>query len=117
MRDRARAMRRAPTDAERILWSLIRRERLGLRFRRQAWLGKYIADFVCFSPLIVVEVDGSQHANNGYDALRDAEFGSRGYKVLRFWNNEVFDNPDGVCEAILRAAGRSTVPGVESRAR
>jgi very-short-patch-repair endonuclease len=117
MRDRARAMRKAPTDAERILWSLIRRERLGLRFRRQAWLGKYIADFVCFSPLIVVEVDGSQHANCDYDAARDAAFRGHGYTVVRFWNNEVFDNPDGVCEAILRAAGRSTVPRVDERAR
>jgi len=111
MRDRARAMRKAPTEAERAMWRLLRLERLGVKFRRQAWLGDYIADFVCFSPRLVVEVDGSQHAGSDYDATRDAAFQAHGYKVLRFWNGEVLRNPDGVCRTILAAMGRNELVG------
>lgn len=115
MRDRARSMRKAATPAERAMWRLLRLERLGVKFRRQAWFGDYIADFVCFSPRLVVEVDGSQHADSAYDAVRDAAFSARGYRVLRFWNNEVLRNPDGVCRAILAAMGRNELAGVAPR--
>ena len=107
LRDRARAMRREPTPAERAMWSLLRGHRLaGLKFRRQAPLGDYIADFICHFPKVIVECDGGQHADSAYDAARDAWFRSQGFQVLRFWNGEVIERPGGVAETILRALGR-----------
>jgi len=107
LRDRARAMRREPTPAERAMWGLLRSGRLaGLKFRRQAPLGAYIADFACHSSKVIVECDGGQHADSAYDAARDAWFRSRGFQVLRFWNGEVIERPGGVAESILRAVGR-----------
>jgi very-short-patch-repair endonuclease len=69
-------------------------------------LGDYIADFACKSPRIVIECDGGQHADSAYDQERDAWFKARGYKVFRFWNGEVIDNPDGVLSLILQGLGR-----------
>ena len=107
LRDRARAMRREPTPAERAMWSLLRGSRLaGLKFRRQAPLGDYIADFVCHFPKVIVECDGGQHADSAYDAARDAWLQSQGFTVLRFWNGEVIERPRGVAHTILRALGR-----------
>ena len=100
----ARKMRKEPTDAERLLWRRLRGRALGrLHFRRQTPIGPYIADFCCKSPRIVIELDGGQHADAA-DAFRDAWLAERDYKVLRFWNNEVLSNIEGVLEAILRAA-------------
>lgn len=97
LQDRARQMRREPTDAERRMWRLLRDRRLGsFKFRRQEQLGRYIVDFVCFDRKLIVEVDGSQHADNAYDAERDAWLRSRGFDVLRFWNNDVVTNSSGV---------------------
>ena len=107
LRDRARAMRREPTPAERAMWGLLRAGRLaGLKFRRQAPLGDYIADFMCHFPKVIVECDGGQHADSAYDATRDAWFRSQGFQVLRFWNGEVIERPRNVGEAILRAVGK-----------
>jgi len=107
LRDRARAMRREPTPAERTLWGLLRGGRLsGLKFRRQVPLGGYIADFACLYPKVIVECDGGQHADSAYDAARDAWFRAQGFQVLRFWNSEVDENSEAVAEAILRALGR-----------
>ena len=107
LRDRARAMRREPTPAERTMWSLLRGSRLaGLKFRRQAPLGDYIADFVCHFPKVIVECDGGQHADSAYDAARDAWLQSQGFTVLRFWNGEVIERPRGVADTILRALER-----------
>ncbi|MEC9432191.1 MAG: endonuclease domain-containing protein, partial [Pseudomonadota bacterium] len=106
LRDRARALRRDATPAERRLWRELRRAGLGARFRRQAPLGPYIADFLCLSARLVVELDGGQHndlAARARDAARDRFMQERGFRVLRFWNAEVFGNLDGVLEAIRLA--------------
>jgi very-short-patch-repair endonuclease len=97
----AKALRGAMTDSERALWSRMRQEQLGVKFRRQHPLGHYIADFACLSPKLIVELDGSQHAEHaGYDAKRDAFFAAQGFKVLRFATNEPLKNMDGVLTVI-----------------
>src|SRR5277367_6680388 len=89
-RSRARAMRRAPTGAERRLWRLLRDRRLdGLKFRRQVPIGPYIVDFLCVGARLIVEADGSQHNESPHDEVRDASLARGGWKVLRFWNHEV----------------------------
>jgi very-short-patch-repair endonuclease len=106
-RGQARQLRRAPTDAERKLWYLLRSLKpLGLHFRRQAPIGIYIADFAWHTGKIIVELDGSQHAQarQAYDEQRTAWLESQGYRVLRFWNNDVLKSPRSVGEAILAAA-------------
>jgi len=103
MRDRARAMRKAPTDAELAMWRIIGRDRLGVRFRRQHRLGGYIADFACPSHWLIIEVDGAQHLDSEYDTRRDAALQALGYRILRFWNVDVLQNPDGVGERIVKA--------------
>ncbi|WP_249138086.1 endonuclease domain-containing protein [Phenylobacterium montanum] len=100
-------MRRELTPAERRLWSALRGGQVGgLKIRRQVPIGLYIVDFACHSPRLVIECDGGQHADNAYDAERDAWLSTRGYRVLRFWNNEVNDNLEGVCSAILHVIGK-----------
>ena len=85
----ARVLRKNPTDAERRLWRHLRRKGLnGLRFRRQAPIGPYIVDFYCEARSLVIEVDGGQHGASA-DAARDAWLVSHGYRVLRFWNNDL----------------------------
>src|SRR5687767_13900919 len=98
----ARRLRANMTDAERKLWSLLRRKQLqGYRFRRQVPLGRYAADFACMSAHLVVELDGGQHAERSeQDERRTAWMESVGYRVLRFWNGEVFTNAEGVLETI-----------------
>ena len=108
---RARRMRGAPTEAERLLWEHLRGKRLGgYKFRRQMPIDEFIADFACFSSKLVVELDGEQHAENAScDAFRSSVMGRHGYRVLRFWNHEVFEDLDGVLAAI-RAELEGTVP-------
>ena len=98
----ARQLRANMTDAERKLWPLLRRKQLqGFRFRRQVSIGPYVADFACHSARLVVELDGGQHAERiERDKRRTAWLGSVGYRVLRFWNGEVFTNTEGVLETI-----------------
>lgn len=100
--DRVRNMRQAPTEAERLMWGALRSRRLdGLKFRRQVWIGAYIADFVCIEARLIVELDGSQHVEAGvYDSRRDTELANAGYRTLRFWNNDVTGNLVGVLDAI-----------------
>lgn len=102
----ARQLRKKPTEAELRLWSAIRRRQLdGLRFRRQVPLGSFIVDFACYDARLVIELDGGQHAEQQQaDAARTAWLESRGFQVLRFWNNEVFENLDGVLTVIRDAA-------------
>jgi very-short-patch-repair endonuclease len=98
-------MRREPTGAEAKLWSMLRGQRLGgLKFKRQEQLGDYIVDFVCFGSRVIVEADGGQHAESARDTVRDAWLTGQGFRVLRFWNNEILGNPDGVARVILDAA-------------
>jgi very-short-patch-repair endonuclease len=106
IRGRAHALRRTPTDAERKMWWLLcSMKPLGMHFRRQAPIGRYIADFAWHSGKIVIELDGSQHADvrKEYDLRRTAWLQSQGYCVLRFWNNDVLKSPRSVGEAILAA--------------
>jgi very-short-patch-repair endonuclease len=98
-------MRREPTDAEARLWAMLRGQRLGgLKFKRQEQLGDYIVDFVCFGSRMIVEADGSQHAHSAGDAVRDEWLTGQGFRVLRFWNNDILENPEGVARMILDAA-------------
>ena len=108
----ARSLRRNPTDAEKKLWSLLRRKQLsGYRFRRQVPIGPYVVDFACLAEHLVIEVDGGQHALSvDRDRQRTAWLEARGYKVVRFWNNEVLGNPDSVLQSILCALGEETPP-------
>jgi very-short-patch-repair endonuclease len=97
---RARAMRSAMTDAERKLWLALRDRRLKGKFRRQVPVGPFIADFVSYEYRLVIEVDGGQHANATSDDRRDRWFAVNNFKVIRFWNNDVLSNLDGVLETI-----------------
>ena len=104
-RDAARALRRAATETERVFWTLLLDRRLeGLKFRRQVPVGPYVADFAAIAARLVVEFDGSQHADDPSDRARDAFMEQQGWRVLRFWNNEALQNRAGVIEAILAAA-------------
>jgi adenine-specific DNA-methyltransferase len=106
-RSRARAMRGAPTDVELRLWRLLRDRRLnGIKFRRQVPVGTYIVDFLCVGAKLIVEADGSQHAESRRDIVRDAYLENRGWKVLRFWNNEMMQNQEGVLETIFAHAAK-----------
>lgn len=99
----ARALRANMTDAERAIWQHLRAEQMGVKFRRQAPIGRYIVDFVCFSHRLIIEIDGSQHADSASDTVRDAFLVAEGFKVLRFWNNEVLQQLDGVLEVVRLA--------------
>ena len=100
----ARTLRRESTDAEHWLWQHLRGRRLlGYKFRRQAPIGPYIADFVCKERRVVVEVDGSQHQEQrDYDQRRTAFLNSQGYQVLRYWNNEVLQQGEAVLASIAQ---------------
>ncbi|WP_417417035.1 endonuclease domain-containing protein [Hoeflea sp.] len=109
LRRNARRMRRAMTEAELILWNELRAHRLmGLGFRRQMPIGRYIVDFACPEHKLIVEVDGSQHAENQtYDQARTTYFQQQGWQVVRFWNDDVLIDIDNVCTHILRLIARS----------
>ena len=84
---------------------------LGARFRRQAVIGRYIADFACFAPKLVIELDGGQHAEQAvYDEARTRWLVAEGFVVLRFWNNDVLSNLDGIVESIAAALGNGSRP-------
>ncbi|CAI8018516.1 Uncharacterized protein HI_1162 [Geodia barretti] len=102
-RARSRHMRKNPTDAERALWNILRnRQVLGYKFRRQAPMGPYIVDFVCFENRLIIEVDGAQHMERAdYDVDRTTWLASAGYKVIRFWNNQVLEEMGAVRETIF----------------
>jgi len=102
----AKRLRGQPTDAESRLWYRLRRKQIdGHRFRRQSPVGPYVVDFLCAEAKLVVEVDGGQHTwRADDDAKRTAWLESQGYRVIRFWNNEISDNIEGVLETIVRAA-------------
>jgi very-short-patch-repair endonuclease len=101
----ARALRREMTGPEGKVWYLLRGRRLAdARFRRQHPIGPFIADFACVERRLVVELDGGQHdARAGYDARRTAWLQAQGWRVIRFWNNQVVETPDEVVDAIRRA--------------
>jgi very-short-patch-repair endonuclease len=99
-----RKLRNTQTDAERKLWFELRDRRLGgFKFVRQEAIGPYIVDFICREQKLIVEVDGGQHAESAKDVVRDAYLTREGYRVMRFWNNDVLRNREGVLETILAA--------------
>ena len=107
LRRYARRLRREETDAERKLWSRLRDRRLcGVRFRRQHPIGPFIADFCCTEAELIIELDGGQHAlQQNADRVRTEFLESQGYAVLRFWDNDIFTNIDGIRQRIVEALG------------
>ena len=97
---KARNLRREQTEQEKILWSIIRnRQFYGLKFKRQVPIGVYIADFCCNEKKLIIELDGGQHNepnNIKYDKKRTKFLENEGYKIIRFWNNDINDNLEGV---------------------
>ena len=105
LRRKARDLRNAGTDAERRLWQHLRLKQLGgCKFRRQVPVAGYIADFLCPEMRLIVELDGGQHVERAaYDARRTCVLEAEGYRVLRYWNDDVLVRTNGVLEDILRA--------------
>ncbi len=113
---RAKWMRANPTDAEKRLWSILRAKRLcDYKFKRQVIIDWYIADFVNFEYRVIVEADGSQHADNKYDEKRDAYLENQGFKVIRFWNSDALKETGAVVDAILHALTSPPLPSAASR--
>ena len=105
LKKQARELRRNMIDAERVLWRELRDDKLGWRFRRQFPIPCYIADFVCIEARLITEADGGQHARPDDHQLRDTELRRRGWRILRFWNNEILANPQGVLTTIAEVLG------------
>jgi very-short-patch-repair endonuclease len=107
----ARQLRKNSTRAERKLWRYLRSRSLaGFKFVRQEPIGPYVADFVCRERRLVIEVDGGQHADSRRDASREQWLNAHRYRVLRFWNNEVLGNIEGVWDTIFAAASAAAPP-------
>ncbi len=108
----AKTLRTHQTDAEQRLWYHLRAHRfMDMKFKRQKPVGNYIVDFVCLEQKLIVEIDGGQHAEQmTYDQCRDAWLRNQGYRVLRFWNNEVLQQLEGVLEKIRLAIALSPYP-------
>lgn len=101
LRSFARGMRHQPTEAEAALWRLLRNRRFPqFKFRRQLPVGNYIADFICLEARLIIEADGSQHAESPRDLTRDAYLRAQNFRLLRLWNNDVLSSPDAVSETI-----------------
>lgn len=101
---KARQLRHNMTDAEHVLWRILRnRQLVSVKFRRQVPIGPYTADFLCYDARLVVEADGGQHDESSSDRVRDAWFAEQGFRVLRFWNNDILNNPEGVATVIAAA--------------
>jgi very-short-patch-repair endonuclease len=108
---RSRRLRRDSTFAELKLWNRLRSRGIaGFKFVRQEPIGRYVVDFVCREQRLVIELDGGQHAESERDAMRDRWLAERRYRVLRFWNNDVITNIDGVLDIIARALHAGTPP-------
>jgi very-short-patch-repair endonuclease len=108
IRSFAKKMRHEPTDAELAMWRLLRDRRLSqYKFRRQVPFQKFILDFVCFEKRVVIEIDGSQHAESARDTIRDSILVAEGFRIERYWNNDVLQRPSAVLEDIFaKLAGR-----------
>ena len=112
MLDHAKSLRSHQTEAEQRLWYHLRAHRfMDLKFKRQKPIGHYIVDFVCIEHRLIIELDGGQHAEQiRYDQQRDAWLRGEGYAVLRFWNNDVMQNLQGVLEQIRLSVAPSLSP-------
>lgn len=106
----AKAMRREATEAEDRLWQELRGRRLnGIKFRRQVPVGRFVADFLCSDAMLIVEIDGSQHADSAHDVTRTADLNRRGFRVLRFWNDDVLRDMTSVCDTIIAYVGDTSL--------
>ncbi|TKW76978.1 MAG: endonuclease domain-containing protein [Bradyrhizobium icense] len=102
----ARRLRVNQTDAETVLWNRIRNRQIdGHKFARQVPIGGYVCDFVCRERQLVIEVDGGQHNESASDVIRDRRLNEEGYRVIRFWNNDVLGNIEGVLLTIQSELG------------
>jgi very-short-patch-repair endonuclease len=99
----ARNLRANLTDAERVLWRELRQRQLGGRFRRQFPIPPYVVDFACIKARLIIEADGGQHNRPGEHEHRDARLQARGWRILRFWTNDILGNRDGVLQTIAEA--------------
>jgi very-short-patch-repair endonuclease len=116
-RDFARKLRRGMTDAERCLWRILRKRQIdGHRFRRQCPIDRFVVDFACLEKALIVEVDGGQHAGSSQDHVRDACLAGLGYRVMRFWDNDVLENIEGVYDMIRIALSDSPHPDLPPHA-
>jgi very-short-patch-repair endonuclease len=107
---RARTLRQNTTEAEKRVWQILRSQQMnGYKFRRQVPIGRYIADFVCHEARLILEIDGGQHDRSSpQEAERSRFLQNEGYRILRFWNNEVLANLDGIHATIAAELGRIT---------
>ncbi len=113
---RAKYMRTNPTEAERRLWAMLRNKRfVDYKIKRQQIIAPYIVDFICFDARVIIEADGSQHADNRQDARRDVFLRAQGFEMLRLWNSEILANRDGISEAIWNALNPSSPLAGEAR--
>ena len=116
--EQARSSRTGQTDAERRLWFALRDRRLaGYKFRRQHPINGYVVDFASTKHRLVVEADGGQHSDSPTDARRTAILESQGWRVLRFWNNDILRNTEGVVATILRELQKLEAPSPASGLR
>lgn len=98
---RSRILRQEQTSAEKKMWGILKdRKLLGLKFRRQHPVGSYYADFACLESRVIIEIDGGQHCESKKDEARTKFLNAQGFHVLRFWNNDVMDNVDGVVQSL-----------------
>ena len=116
----AKELRGQMTNAEKRLWYRLRGHRFhGLKFKRQAPIGRYVVDFICFEHRLIVELDGGQHADNATDRQRDDWLRSEGYRVLRFWNHDVLRRTDSVLsdisDALIQSDGLTPLPARSAR--
>ena len=112
----ARKLRADMTDAERKIWTLLRTAFADWRFRRQVPIRQYIADFASHQARLVIEIDGGQH-NEEIDAPRTAIIENDGYRVIRFWNNDVLANIDGVAALLTKALDETSPPPIPPPSR
>ena len=110
----AKELRYSETEAEKFLWTLLRAKKLnGVNFRRQAPIGVYVVDFISFEKKLIIEIDGGQHSdakNKEYDEIRTKWLESQGFRVIRFWNNDISTNIDGVITRITEALEMHPLP-------
>jgi very-short-patch-repair endonuclease len=112
-RDFAKQLRRNMTDAEQRLWYYLRAHRLqGFKFKRQQPIGIYIVDFVCLDARLIIEVDGGQHGESQSDQVRDTWLRNQGFRIIRFWNNDVLQLTNTVLQAIVDALNPSPQPSL-----
>ena len=110
--DFAKQLRSNMTEAERKLWGALRAKRFdGFKFKRQVPIGRYIVDFICFEKRLIIEVDGGQHSESKRDAVRDRWLVSQDFRILRFWNVDIYQALDGTMFAILDALNQGPSSG------